>query len=213
MAEQDTTPRAKRAYHSPRREQQAADHRRVILTVARRLFSQHGYAGTTLEAIADAAGLSPKTVVAQFGSKRGILAEILNPVGLDSSHAEVIEQIRAASDPRTRLTYVARLIRAVYTEGATEFELLRGASGVAPELAELSRTVERRRWQQQAGLIAFLRGQGVLRPDRTDEEATAELWAVSSFDLFRLLVLEIGWTPQRYETWLADLLVERLLAS
>jgi AcrR family transcriptional regulator len=87
MKEHDTTARAKRAYHSPTRQRRAEEHRRSILVAARGLFTQRGYAGTTLEAIADAAGVSPKTVVARFGSKRGILAEALDPAGLDSRHA------------------------------------------------------------------------------------------------------------------------------
>src|SRR5258706_8485200 len=103
MAEHDATARAKRAYHSPTRQRRAEERRRDILHAARGLFTRRGYAGTTLEAIAEAAGVSPKTVVARFGSKRGILAEVLDPAGLGSSHAGVLEQLRAASDPRARL--------------------------------------------------------------------------------------------------------------
>jgi AcrR family transcriptional regulator len=64
---------ARRRYHSPARQRQAKDTRRRILDAARDLFRRHGYAGTTLDAIAGAAGFSPKTVVAAFTSKRGIL--------------------------------------------------------------------------------------------------------------------------------------------
>jgi len=210
--EHDATARAKRAYHSPTRQRQAEEHRRAILHAARGLFARRGYAGTTLEAIADAAGVSPKTVVAGFGSKRGILAAALDPAGLGSGHAAVLEQLRAASDPRARLALVARLTRDVYTAGVTEFDLLRGAGAVAPELAEVSAAVERRRRQQQARLIGHLRQRGALRADRTDEDASDELWALTSFDLYRLLVLQSGWTPEHYESWLGEVLAERLLA-
>jgi AcrR family transcriptional regulator len=212
MEEHDTTARAKRAYHSPARQRQAEEHRRSILVAARELFTRRGYAGTTLEAIADAAGVSPKTVVARFGSKRGILAEVLDPAALGSRHAAVLERLRAAPDARARLALVARLTRDVYSAGETEFDLLRGAGSVAPELAEVSATVERRRRQQQERLIRLLRQQGTLRADRTDEEATDELWALTSFDLYRLLVLQSGWTPEHYEMWLGEALSERLLA-
>src|SRR5690349_5466244 len=112
-----TAAHGKRAYRSPKRQQRAAESRRSILTAARDLFTQHGYAGTTLEAIAEAAGVSPKTVVARFSSKRGILAEILDPAGLDSRHTAALSQLRMATDPRQRLELVARLTREVYTDG------------------------------------------------------------------------------------------------
>src|SRR5215472_18593011 len=126
MTEHSSTRQTRRPYHCPVRQRQAEAMHQQILLAARSLFAQHGYAGTTVEAIAEAAGVSPKTVVAGFGSKRGILAEVLDPAGVASSHTEVLAQLRAASDPRTRLALVARLTRDVYDEGATELELLRG---------------------------------------------------------------------------------------
>lgn len=213
MTEVDATARAKRTYHSPTRQRQAEARRRHILDAARRLFAERGYAGTTLDAIAADAGVSPKTVVAVFSSKRNILAEVLNPTRFGSSHAEVIEQLRATSDPRARLAQVARLTRDVYTASVTEFELLRGAGAIAPELAEVSAMVDQRRRKQQAKVIGFLRQQGALRADRTKQDATDEVWTLTSFELYRLLVLQSGWTPARYEEWLSELLAERLLAQ
>jgi len=212
MEEHDLTVRAKRAYHSPTRQRQAEEHRRSILDAARELFTQRGYVGTTLDAIAEAAGVSPKTVAARFGSKRGILAEVLDPAGLGSRHTAVLEQLRDEPDPQAKLALVARLTGDVYTAGVTEFDLLRGAGSVAPELAEVAAMVERRRRQQQERLIGLLRQQGALRADRTDEEAIDELWALTSFDLYRLLVVQSRWTPEHYELWLGEALAERLLA-
>ena len=212
MDEYYTANRTRRAYHSPTRQRQAEEHRRRILAAAHEQFTQRGYAGTTLEAIAEGAGVSPKTLVAKFGTKRSILAEVLDPAGLVGRHTAVLEQLRAASDPRTRLRLVARLTCDVYSAAVPEFNLLRGSGSVAPELAEVSATVEWRRRRQQARLIEFLRQQGVLRTDRSDAEATDELWALTSFDLYRLLVLQSGWTIEQYETWLSEVLTQRLLA-
>jgi AcrR family transcriptional regulator len=212
MAESGAAAAAKRAYHSPTRRRQAEESHRRMLAAARTLFAQRGYAGTTLEAIAEAAGVSPKTVGARFGSKRAILAEVLDPHGLGSRHAAVLDQFSAAPDPPAQLRLVARLTREVFSASVAEFELLRGAGAVASELAGVAAEVERRRRQRQAGLIGLLREQGALRADRTDEEATDEMWALSSFDLYRLLILQRGWTPEQYESWLGEVLAERLLA-
>jgi AcrR family transcriptional regulator len=61
----------KRAYHSPIRQRQTEETRQKMLAASRTLFLQRGYAGTTTEAIAEEVGVSPRTVLAAFGSKRG----------------------------------------------------------------------------------------------------------------------------------------------
>lgn len=53
-----------RSYHSPLREQQAAETRERILRVAGELFGRFGYAGTTMAAIAELAEVSVETVKA-----------------------------------------------------------------------------------------------------------------------------------------------------
>jgi hypothetical protein len=52
-----------------------------------------------------------------------------------------------------------------------------------------------------------------LRPNLSLEEATDVLWALTSYDLYRLLVVEQRWDPEKYETWLAQLLAQHLLVS
>jgi len=69
----------KRPYHSQVRQRQAEETHRRILVAARELFESRGYAVTTLEAIAELAEVSPKTITAVFGSKRALLAEVINP--------------------------------------------------------------------------------------------------------------------------------------
>jgi prophage antirepressor-like protein len=76
---------------------------------------------------------------------------------------------------------------------------------------ELARQVEARRRTNQGRLITYLISRGVMRKGLQPEEATDELWALSSYDLYRLLVVERGWASERYETWLANVLRQRLL--
>jgi AcrR family transcriptional regulator len=182
-----------------------------MLAAARALLSQRGYAGTTLEAIADEAGVSSKTVVAAFGSKVGILAEVLNPAGFGSPYQEMLAQLRAEADPYRRVAVVAELTRHVYETLSAELDLLRGVEGVAPELGDIAQTIEQRRWHHQERLIDFLQKRGVLRAGLSHEAATDELWALTSFDLYRMLVLQRGWPPEHYEAWLTQTLSGQLL--
>ena len=203
----------KRPYHSQVRQRQAEETRRRILVAARSLFESRGYAVTTLEAIAEKALVSPKTITAVFGSKLALLAEVINPEAFSPCVRQLIEELRALEDPSRQLSLVAQITRQAYEPLVTSLELLRTAGAVAPELADVTRQIEARRRQNQARLIASLREQGALRPGLSLEEATDVLWALTSYDLYRMLVVEQRWEPERYETWLAQLLVQHLLAS
>ena len=203
----------KRPYHSRVRQRQTEETRRRILEAAREVFESCGYALTTLEAIAEIAEVSPKTIAAVFGSKRALLAAVINPEAFSTPVQQLIEELRATEDPSRRLSLVAQVSRQAYEPLASSLELLRTAGAVAPELADLAQQVEARRRQNQARLMAFLHEQGVLRSGLSFEEATDVVWALTSYDLYRMLVVEQRWEPERYETWLAQLLVQHLLAS
>jgi AcrR family transcriptional regulator len=203
----------KRPYYSRLRQRQAEETRRRILVAAGSLFESQGYTATTLEAIAEIAEVSPKTVAAIFGSKYALLAAVINPDAFSTPVKLLIEEVGATEEPSRQVSLVAQITRQAYESLRSSLELLRMARAVAPELADLAQQVEARRRQNQARLIASLHEQGVLRSGLSFEEATDVLWALTSYDLYRMLVVEQRWEPERYETWLAQLLVEHLLAS
>ena len=213
MNETSSSERPRRSYHSAVRERQAEESRQRILQEARALFLQRGYAGTTIDAIAKAAGLSPKTVTAAFGSKREVFAELLQPSTFGQRYQLLLGQLQTQPDPVQRVVLTASISRQVYESLAPEFDLLRGAATIAPELTELAQQIEARRRENQERLVVSLATQSVLRHDLQLEEATDELWALTSYDLYRLLVSERGWEPNRYEAWLAKILLQYLLES
>jgi AcrR family transcriptional regulator len=210
---EDTVPyfEGKRPYHSPARQRQAEETRQRILVATRELFASRGYAGTTLEAIAEIAEISPKTVSAVFGSKRGILAELINPDAFSAHVWQLLDELRAAPEPSQRLLLVAQITRRAYEPLVLELELLRTSGAVASELTDLARQIGARRRENQARLIAYLHEQRALCHGLPPEEATDVLWALTSYDLYRMLVVERNWSPERYETWLAQLLIQHLL--
>ena len=165
----------------------------------------------TLEEIAEAAGVSPKTVSAVVGSKTAILAELVNPAAFDIHIQHLLDQLRSSQEPVQRVKLVVLITRQVFESFTSEFELLRTAGVVAPELADLAQQIEARRRHRQTYLIADLREQGVLRRDLSLEEATDVLWSLTSYDLYRMLVIKQGWEASRYESWLIALLTEHLL--
>src|SRR5215471_3546420 len=179
---------SRRPYHSPARRRQAEQTRARILAAARDLFRSAGYAATTMEAIASSAQVSAKTVEAAFGSKRGVLAALVDPLASVGPPRHLVDQIRAAADPSDRLRLVAELTRHAYEASVPEFELMRSAAAIAPEIAAAARQVESRRRANQERLVGFFREEGVLRGDLDPDQATDIIWALTSYDMYRALV-------------------------
>lgn len=204
---------SRRRYHSPTRQRQAEQTRARILAAARDLFRSAGYASTTIDAIAAGAQVSAKTVEAAFGSKRGVLAALVDPLASAGPPRDLIDQIRVATDPVRRLELVAELTRRAYENSAPEFELMRGAVAVAPEIAAVADQIETRRRDNQVRLIGYLRQQRRLRDELTDDEATDITWALTSYDVYRTLVSQRRWPASRYQSWLARTLAVSLLAD
>src|SRR5205807_9613437 len=127
MEQADQSNEEKRPYHSRVRQRQAEETRRHILAVARELFESHGYSATTLEAIAELAEVSPKTVAAVFGSKRALLAELINPNAFSTQVQQLLDELRATPDPSRRLALVAQITRQAYEPLVRALELLRTA--------------------------------------------------------------------------------------
>jgi len=202
----------KRAYKSLVRQRQAGHTRRRIVEATRRLLQTEGYAGMTIEAIARRAEVSAQSVYAIFKSKTGILTELLDQSSFGVDYEDAVRQARSASDPETRLRMAARVARQIRGAQSATFDLMRGAGVVAPELAKLEQNRERLRYEGEAGTITFLREAGRLRPGLDQKTARDIFWMLTGGDVYRMLVRERKWSPQKYQDWLADTLLHSLLA-
>jgi AcrR family transcriptional regulator len=212
MAEPHNRNTARRPYHSPARQRQAEQTRARTLAAARELFRSGGYAATTMDAIAASAEVSVKTVEAAFGSKRGVLAALVDPLTSSGPPRDLVDQLRAAREPGDRLRLVAELCRRTYEASVPELELMRGAAAVTPGIADAARQVESRRRDVQVRLVTFLSEQQRLRPDLTPDEAIDIVGALTSYDVYRSLVVERQWTAGRYQDWLAQTLAAAVLS-
>ncbi len=200
-----------RPYQSVTRERQAEETKQRIVAAARKLLKSMGYSGMTIEAIANKAEVSVPTVYAVFGSKTGILAELMDEATFGPEYEQLVRQALETEDPRKRLRLAAGIARQIHDAASSTFDLMRGAGVVAPELAELEKKRERHRYDAQQGMIDFLSQAGRLRPGVNNQVARDILWALTGRELYRALVRERGWTSQKYEDWLGETLVASLL--
>jgi AcrR family transcriptional regulator len=182
-----------------------------IVNAARRLMAARGWTATTIDAIATEAGVATPTVYASFGNKRGLLEGMRESMRRDSEIPELMAQAAAEPKAQRRLELWARLIRQQMETSYDVIAIHREAARSDPEAAAAYRLVLDGRAQTFA---RFIRDLGPdLAPGLDQDTATDLLWAFSNEELWRELVEERGWSPDRYEQWLARTLVAQLLAS
>jgi AcrR family transcriptional regulator len=185
-----------------------------MLAAARKLFEERGYAGTSMAAVAEEAGVSTESVYAHFGSKRALLGELFRRAVRGSDPAPVPEQgvprrLAAMTDQREQLGLFAADIVPRLERGAPLVAVLAAAAQSDAELAELLATLQADRLRNLSVLVDALVANGPLLLPAG--EALETVWALASPELYRLLVHLRGWTPRRYEEWLTDSLAGLLL--
>ncbi len=111
-----------------------------------------------------------------------------------------------------RIALTAHVARAIYEGESAELGLLRGASAFSPELRALEQEFETIRLEMQQERVRALFDQGRQKKGLAFEDARRILWMYTSREVYRMLVHEGGWTPDRYQAWLAGTLIDALVA-
>ena len=205
----------KRPYSSARREAQARETRRSILDAALTLFVANGYAATTIETIAEQAGVAVQTVYAAFGSKRELMRQLIEAtITGDDDPTPVTERaesraVAAEPDPHRRAQLDAALSRTIVQRVAPIARVAEEAAASDPALAATMETVRAARRDEMLDSAALLAGPGGLSLE--PEEAAATLYVLYSPQVADMLMRDYGWSPQRYETWLARMILEGVL--
>jgi AcrR family transcriptional regulator len=201
----------KRIYNSETRAAQAAQTRSEILRAAKKLFQTDGYDRVTINALAKVAEVSMPTIYAIFKSKRGVLQSLIDDALPAEQFEALVDDSMHEKSPRKRLGITAKLARKIYDAERELMDILRGASVVAPEFKELEQERERRRYERQGEYVKKLMKDKCLAKELTLPKARDILWTLTGRDMYRLLVIEKGWTSDEYEKWLSELLVKSLL--
>jgi len=191
--------------------------RAAVVQAAQVLFLERGYPATTIEAISDLSDVPPATVYRLFSSKLGIIKALLDvsiagddqPVALpDRPH---VRSLLADRDPSSQLSGLAGLIRGIMSRAEPLHRILVSAAGADPDAAALLAELTRQRQQGHAKIAHSLARAGALRPKLRERDAGDIIDALTSPEVYRLLVCDRGWPTDRYEEWLTDTLIGQLL--
>jgi AcrR family transcriptional regulator len=199
------------SYHSPRRQQAAAATREAILQAAQDLFVTKGYGCTTVAQIAEAAQVAAHTVYTSVGGKPQLLAAIMERGTADPGVEETLAAVARATDPSEVIRLTAAGTRQVNERNATGVAVLLDSARVDSWAADMLRASVRTYRDTLDILAQRLVEIGALDP--SDQRRGSEVfWYLYGWMSWRTLIIDLGWSWNAAEQWLAQRGIEALLS-
>ena len=198
------------------RRQRSARTRARIIDTATRLFLHQGFLATTIEAVAEHAGVAVQTVYYVFGTKPKLLAAVLDvtiagdPEPVGTLQRPWVEQLRSQTNPARA---VARLVDAsvsIVARTSPVYEVVRHAAGDS-EVKVLLDDTKRRRRHDQRQLVEILSQSGHLDTEIDVDTAADIVYALLNEEVFQLLIDDCGWNVDQFRRWASSLLVQQLV--
>lgn len=205
----------KRTYDASRRRAQARETQLLVVQSARDLFVERGYGHTTVADIAGAAGVSVETIYAAFGSKATLLHRAWDiTVGGDDQQVVFHErpEVKAIRDePDLARRFVMHAAFATRTaQRIAPFQLMvQSAAGADPAAAAMLGEMGRQRLAGLGVMAAEAAATGQLSV--TEDECRDVIWSMTDGMLWHRLVVERGWTNERFAEWLGRMWVDLLV--
>ena len=182
------------------------------MEAALRLFSERGFAGTSVGECAAEADVAVDTIYKTFGSKLGIVEALVDAAGPDEAIAETRKQWTGArGDPAGQLAIYTRRVGGFWSHNDRLVSFAsHGAGGT-----EVTRLWNERQAIRRAFITSLLDDwpDEVFRPGLRRADAADLIWSLTSNDTFHLLVFEGGWSPERWGHEIGIALARTLLAE
>jgi len=206
-----------RPYEGTGRQARTRRTRAAVVEAALSLFVERGYAATTIEAISDESDTPQATVYRLFSSKLGILKAVIDvSVGGDDTAVAMADRphVRALlsdKDPKKQLAGFAALLREVMARVGPVHRVLADAARSDEEAASLLAEIAHQRGEGQRRIAHSLARSGGLRSGLRERDAADIVHAITSPEVYGLLVVDRGWSGERYKRWLESILIDQLL--
>jgi AcrR family transcriptional regulator len=200
----------RRNYDVAGRKARSAEKKQQIIGAARHLILANGYRATTIASVATKAGVNIDTIYELVGRKPVLLRELIEQSISGTDHAiaaeerDYVQAIKSEPDPAKKVALYAGAVRRIQERMAPLFLAVRDAASTEPEAVEVWQEISERRAANMRLFIKDIRDAGGLREGLSIDQASDVAWALSSSELYLLLSADRGWSPRRFERWLAD---------
>jgi hypothetical protein len=140
-----------------------------------------------------------------------MLRELMRAALLGPRFREVQSVLDGVFDPAERVARSAHVARVIYQSESVDLGGMRGLSAFSPALRQLEEELEAIRYEVQRDRIEALAASGRMKAGLRLEDARRIMWMYTSREVYRMLVEIGGWTPDKYQKWLAAVLVDALV--
>ena len=196
------------------RDRQAETAKKLILSAALEAFLGDGYVGTTMEDIAEKAGVARRTVYNQFSSKAGLLIAVIND-RVDAYEERSIEAdhdaVRALDDAEQMIDAFIRSHVGVAARSLPILKVTFEAALIDGEVAKAYEQNEEYRYQAQQVLVDALANRGLLRTDVPISYLKRGFWLLAGPQTL-ITATESGWHIETYAIWLKDTVTGLLIS-
>lgn len=206
----------KRSYDASRRRERARLTQSRVVDVAEAQFRRDGYGGTTVAAVAEAAGVSPESIYKAFGGKAGLVREIYarrlagaGPVPAPERSDVISAQER---DARALLWHWSRFTIEVAPVVSPVMLLVRAAADIDAEGRVLLEEMNEQRLERMTHNARRLLACDGLRSDLRLADARDVLFTYTAPELYEVLVLYRRWSLRRYADFVYHGMCGQLLA-
>jgi AcrR family transcriptional regulator len=188
--------------------------REAILEAAVALFLERGIKAedVTVAEIATRAGVARRSVYVHFGSRTGLLVAMVQHVDAEGVLEQLIQRVGDALTSPDALDAVA-VLHAEYSPVAYPIARVLMAGRYRDDALGAAwddRMAARR--SLYASVVQRLERDGLLSSDWDVHAATDFVWALTSWQMWEQLVVEQGWSKERYRHVLEDVLRRTLIA-
>jgi AcrR family transcriptional regulator len=214
MSVAPTSSSVKRTYDVRRRRDAARARREHVLDHAAELMLRDGYAATTVAAIAKAAAVSTPTIYKRYGGKAGLVRS-LHVRALEGAEPTPAErrsdELRRTATAHEIVAGWAELAMEVAPRVAPVLLLVRDAAATDAEMRDLAAALEAARHRRMVSNARVLAARGLLRQGVGRQHAADVMYALTSAEIYELLVLRRGWSARAFGDYVREQLTCALL--
>jgi AcrR family transcriptional regulator len=186
------------------------------MRAAYELFIDQGYGATTLQGVAERAGVAVQTIYFAFGNKPSLLKELVDVTiagddePIPTMQRDWFREALVADTAEAHLRAHVRGTCGVLARVAPIMDVLHAAGAQDPSLASLWQQDTDPRLEVQTAAARSLLAKPGATADLTVEHAADLLYGLLSPQLYLLFIRDRGWTPDRWEQWVYETLHAQL---
>jgi TetR/AcrR family transcriptional regulator of autoinduction and epiphytic fitness len=156
-------------------------------------------------------------VYAVFGNKREILSRLIgiSLVG-DDEPVPLLQRpgplaVQQEKDQHRQIQLFAADMAEIMGRVAPLFEVMRAAAKTEPDIAEMHQRILNERVAGMKVFVSALASNGPLQDGLTPDDAAETVWAITSGEVYTLLVKDRAWAVEKYRQWLIDTLTKLII--